>query len=31
VQIGPALLLAVGLELARSVQTTGLAFTHLGG
>lgn len=31
VQVGPTLLLAVGLELAGSVQTTRLSFTHLGG
>jgi hypothetical protein len=30
VEIGPALLLAVRLELAGGVETTGLSFTHLG-
>lgn len=29
VEIGPALLLAVRLELAGGVETTGLSFTHL--
>jgi hypothetical protein len=29
VEIGPALLLAVRLELAGGVKTTGLSFTHL--
>lgn len=29
-EIGPALLLAVRLELAGGVETTGLSFTHLG-
>jgi hypothetical protein len=31
VQVGPALLLAVSLELAGGVQTTRLSFTHIGG
>lgn len=30
VEIGPTLLLAVRLELAGGVKTTGLSFTHLG-
>jgi hypothetical protein len=31
VQVGPALLLAVSLELAGGVQSTGLSFTHIDG
>ena len=31
VVISPALVLAVRLELAGGVQTTGLSFTHVGG
>ena len=31
VQVGPALLLAVRLELASGVKTTGLSFTHIDG
>ena len=31
VEISPALLLAVSLELAGGVETTGLSFTHIDG